>query len=96
MGLYLVVVVNVAACLLGHGGLLDRSVSRGLLGHCVPDNGLPSFFGVLSPFLLGPSIGLARGWSWQREKGVCREIQRTGGHFLYTLSLRGCSWWRDM
>ena len=68
MGLYLVVVISVAACPFGHGGLLDLSVPRGLLGHSVPDHGLPLLFGVLGPLLLGPFPGFVWGGfgSWGR------------------------------
>ena len=96
MGLYLVVVIGVAVCPFGLGGFPDLSVPRGLLGHSVFYHGLPSLFGVLGPLLLGPFPGFARGWSWQREEGVCRKIRQTGGHVLYTLSLRGRSGWWDV
>ena len=93
MGLYLAIVVSVAVCPFGLGGLLDLSIPRGLLGYGVLNHGLPPLFGVLGPLLLGPFPSFARGWFWQLGEVVCREIQRTSGYVLYTLSLLCLSGW---
>ena len=94
MGLYLAIVVSVAVCSSGLGGLLDLSIPRGYLCYGVFNHGLPPLLRILGPLFLGSFPGFSRGRFWQLGEGVRREIKQRSGHVLYTLPLLCLSGWR--
>ena len=77
------------------GGLVSCSVSSCLLGICVSVDGLPSFLGMLSTFLLGSSQSLAGRWPGQREQGADGQVTYHRCCLLDTLPFRGGSGWWD-